>query len=164
MSTTLDDSIKATVDLNTDTLDDEDVPSTPSPITHYQLDNGAIWDLAQASFLANTYDTYIPEENLGRLVDDNGYATITALRDYLVSNGLPLGVLEPADQITRNFYALRDTYIAECLEQFKTINWQTLSDTARERWKYYYRALKHLPEQEGFPWDGLDNTPWPEHP
>lgn len=34
-----------------------------------------------------------------------------------------------------------------------------------EAWLDYRQALRQLPEQEGFPWDGGgDETPWPEEP
>ncbi|MEG6550184.1 tail fiber assembly protein [Desulfocurvibacter africanus] len=39
------------------------------------------------------------------------------------------------------------------------------ADTALlQAWLDYRQALRDLPEQAGFPWDGPDTAPWPEQP
>lgn len=40
-----------------------------------------------------------------------------------------------------------------------------MSEQQRQEWATYRQALRDLPEQEGFPWDGaIEGAPWPTKP
>ena len=59
--------------------------------------------------------------------------------------------------------AERDRRIAAC--DFLMVADYPMSEVEREPWRVYRQALRDLPEQPGFPWDGGgEATPWPAEP
>ena len=140
---------------------EEEMQAQAQIVTHYLLDDGRYWDLEHAIFTTVLSDTSV----IGKVTDDQGHATITALKDCLRANNLDLGELAPTTQEEVRLLTLRDEKLEICKETFQPSTWMNLSAKMRNRWRAWYDALKHLPEQEGYPWDGgLEQTPWPPDP
>ncbi len=81
------------------------------------------------------------------------------LGEWMAINNPPVPVRSPSMEIRRE----RDTLLAMC--DWTQLPDSALSDEEKLAWQTYRTALRNLPQQEGFPWDGEDEEiPWPEYP
>lgn len=69
----------------------------------------------------------------------------------------PLGVLASFIR------AERDRRLAAS-DRFVLPDYPHADAAVRQAWLDYRQALRDLPEQAGFPWNGPDTMPWPEQP
>ena len=142
-----------------------EVIDTPDP-THYGLPDGRFWSVADAQFVTiedpnilgeDIYLVYLqadPED------EENPRTAEQILVDMLKQKDLPLGQFTPVIYLESKVKQERNNRLAAT--DYLLMPDYTLTDAQRTKLEVYRQALRDLPSQPGFPWDGGGSaTPWP---
>lgn len=154
---------RATQDVPLDVERDAPPQNPECAIKYVNVRAGDVWQL-KADYRGSQY--WLPDDTCSTEPH-----TVTKL------GPLPEGVLlkRPAKtqaELAAELRAYRDGLIASnrwILErhsdELAAEGTTTLSKEQYRQWLGYMQALRDLPKQEGFPWDGGgEHTPWPERP
>lgn len=113
--------------------------------THYILDNGQIWDIANAAFVSK-----LPEKAVvNRCPDEQGNSSLEGLIACLDFYGYPKGDLKTDAEYAAEARAKRDALLAET--DFMLMPDYPLSEAKRAAVAAYRQALRDVPAQFGFP-------------
>lgn len=127
---------------------------TPHKITHYTLDDGRIWSIEEAKFVAS-----IPEGGYGTgAPDENGNSTVEGLIGCLDYYGFDKGELKTDAEYAAEARVKRDALLAET--DFMMMPDYPLSEAKRQALTVYRQALRDVPAQFGFP----RQIVWPAKP
>lgn len=123
--------------------------------TYYKLDDGRIWNIADASFVQSLpaeAEVATPVGEDGKTADEAG------LRFCLKSFGYPLGELKTDDDYAAEAREKRNQLIAET--DFMAMPDYPLNEERKATVLAYRQALRDVPEQAGFP----RQIDWPVKP
>lgn len=121
-------------------------------ISHYILDDGRIWSIAEARFVSVAPEDAI----LGPCPDEQGSSSLEGLIGCLEFYGFNKGELKTDAEFASEARAERDRLLAET--DFMMMSDYPLSDEKRHVVSAYRQTLRDIPEQSGFP----RNISWPE--
>lgn len=122
--------------------------------SYYVLDNGRIWDIDKAKFVAE-----LPADALWRKpLSATGTANEESLEMYLREDGHPLGEFKKDADFAAEVRAKRNALIAET--DYMAMPDYPLPEEKRQAMLAYRQALRDVPEQVGFP----RQIDWPEKP
>lgn len=114
-------------------------------ISHYVLEDGRIWSIAEAKFVSSAPDDAV----LGPCFDESGVSSLEGLVGCLHFYGYPLGELKTDEEYASEARAKRDNLLEET--DFMMMPDYPLSNEKRQAVSTYRQALRDIPEQSGFP-------------
>lgn len=123
-------------------------------IAYYLLEDGRIWSIADAAFVASA-----PEgAAVGPCPDENGESTLEGLIDCLDFYGFPKGELKTDEEYAAEARGKRNQLIAET--DYLVMPDYPLDEEKKAAVLAYRQALRDVPEQDGFP----RQIDWPVKP
>lgn len=123
-------------------------------IDFYVLDDGRIWSVEEARFVAESPADAV----LGPCPDEQGGSSLDGLVECLHFYGYPLGELKTDEEFAAEAREKRNQLIAET--DFMAMPDYPLDAEKKAAVLAYRQALRDLPEQEGFP----RQIDWPVKP
>lgn len=122
--------------------------------THYRLDDGRLWSIAEARFVSS-----LPEEAMAvECPDESGASSLEGLVGCLDFYGFPKGELKTDAEYAVEVRAERDALIAAT--DYLMMPDYPLSEAKRQAVAAYRQALRDVPMQAGFP----RQIDWPVKP
>lgn len=129
-------------------------PQNDTRIAYYLLEDGRIWSIADASFVASA-----PEgAAVGPCPDEKGESTLEGLIGCLDFYGFPKGELETDEDCAKKARTERDRLLS--VTDYMAMPDYPLDDERKAAVLAYRQALRDVPEQEGFP----RQIDWPVKP
>ena len=122
--------------------------------THYVLDNGSIWSIADACFVSSAPEDAV----IGPCPDEHGESSLEGLIGCLHFYGYELGELKTDAEYAAEAREKRNALIAET--DFMAMPDYPLDDERKAAVLAYRQALRDIPEQAGFP----RQIDWPVKP
>ena len=123
--------------------------------THYRLDNGRLWDIAEAKFVADLPDGAEWRRPLGK---DGKTSDEAGLEFCLRFFGYPLGEFKDGSDFAKEARAERNRLLTET--DYLMMPDYPLDAEKKAAVLAYRQALRDVPEQEGFP----RQIDWPVKP
>lgn len=113
--------------------------------THYRLDDGRLWCIAEARFVSS-----LPEDAVAvECPDESGASSLEGLIGCLHFYGYGLGELKSDSEFASEARAKRDELLAET--DFMMMPDYPLSEAKRAAVAAYRQFLRDVPAQSGFP-------------
>lgn len=123
-------------------------------VTHYKLDDGRFWSIADARFIEG-----LPSgASVSPCPDESGESTLEGLIGCLHFYGYPLGELKTDEEYATEAREKRNALIAET--DYMAMPDYPLDEERRAAVLAYRQALRDVPEQAGFP----RQIDWPVKP
>lgn len=114
-------------------------------LTHYQLEDGRIWSIADACFV----ETVSEGAAVGPCLDEHGESSLEGLIGCLHFYGYELGELKTDEEYAAEAREKRNALIAET--DFMAMPDYPLDAEKKAAVLAYRQALRDVPEQAGFP-------------
>ena len=123
-------------------------------ITHYLIDDGRIWSVAEAKFVDSVPEDGIP----GTCPDEEGKNSLKGLIEGLEFYHYPKGELKSDEEYAQEARAKRNQLLDET--DYLVNPDYPVSDQKKEEIKAYRQLLRDISKQPGFP----RNIEWPVKP
>lgn len=138
--------------MNIDVMEMTNTVNERKPATHYVLDDGRVWNIAEGAFVSS-----VPEGSVSvPCRDEQGNSTLEGLIGCLDFYGYPKGELKTDAEYVAEVRAERDRLIVAT--DYLAMPDYPLTENKRAAVLAYRQALRDVPEQAGFP----RNVNWPE--
>ena len=123
-------------------------------ITHYIIEDGRIWSVAEAKFVSEVPEDGVP----GTCPDEQGKNSLKGLIDGLEFYHYEKGELKSDEEYAAEARELRNQLLADT--DYLVVPDYPVSEEKREAIKSYRQALRDISKQAGFP----RNIEWPVKP